>query len=138
MLTVRSARAADIPGVLRIWTAAEAEPSVTDDESSLRALFSRDADALMVAEVEGAAVGTLIATWDGWRGHFYRLAVLPQHRRRRVASELVHVAEQRLRALGAKRLNAIVVDGQPWETGFWRAAGYEAQSDRIRFVKNTG
>jgi ribosomal protein S18 acetylase RimI-like enzyme len=138
MVTIRRAGEADIPSVLEIWAAAAAEPTVTDDEPGVRTLLAHDADALLVAEVDGAAVGTLIATWDGWRGHFYRLAVLPEHRRRGIAGELLHEAEHRLRARGARRLNAIVVDGQAWATGFWLDAGYEAQAERLRFVKNTG
>jgi ribosomal protein S18 acetylase RimI-like enzyme len=136
MPTVRTAVVSDIPTVLGIWSASEAEPTVTDDESSLRRLLHRDPDALLVVEVEDAVVGTLIATWDGWRGHFYRLAVLPQHRRRGLATELVRVGEQRLLEMGARRLNAIAVDGQAAARGLWRAAGYEAQSQRVRFVKN--
>jgi ribosomal protein S18 acetylase RimI-like enzyme len=136
MPTVRTADASDIPTVLRIWAASEAEPTVTDDESSLRLLLHRDPGALLVVELEHAVVGTLIATWDGWRGHFYRLAVLPQHRRRGVATALVRVGEQRLFEMGARRLNAIAVDGHAGAAGLWRASGYEAQSRRLRFVKN--
>jgi hypothetical protein len=62
----------------------------------------------------------------------------PERRRQGVASELVRTAELGLHSLGARRLNAIVVDGQEQATGFWLAAGYEAQTQRLRFVKNTG
>jgi len=136
LITVRRANEADVSNVLRIWTAAAAEPTVTDDEAGVHALLRHDAGALWIAELDGTAIGTLIATWDGWRAHFYRLAVLPQHRRRGVARELVLTAERRLHALGARRLNAIVVEGESWATGFWAAAGYEAQTRRLRFVKN--
>jgi ribosomal protein S18 acetylase RimI-like enzyme len=134
--TVRAAAASDIPTILGIWAASEAEPTVTDDESSLRRLLHRDPDALLVVELQGSVVGTLIATWDGWRGHFYRLAVLPQQRRRGLATELVRTGEERLLERGARRLNAIVVDGQDGAVDFWGAAGYQAQSHRLRFVKN--
>jgi ribosomal protein S18 acetylase RimI-like enzyme len=136
VITVRSGREDDIPSVLRIWTAASSESTVTDDELGVRALLHRDPDALLVAEVDGTTVGTLIATWDGWRAHFYRLAVLPGHRRRGIARALVDAAERRFDMLDVRRLNAIVVDGDGCATGFWRAAGYEAQTRRLRFVKN--
>jgi ribosomal protein S18 acetylase RimI-like enzyme len=136
VVTVRTARADDVAHVLQIWAASEAEPSVTDDATGLRALLDRDSDALLVAEVDGVPVGTLIATWDGWRGHLYRLAVLPDHRRRGVARALVDAAERRFDGLGARRLNAIVVDGHDHATRFWSAVGYDRQTRRLRFVKN--
>ena len=134
---MRTGVASDIPTVLDIWSDSEAEPTVTHDESGLRLLLRRDPDALLVVEVDDAVVGTLIASWDGWRGHFYRLAVLPQHRCRGLATELVRVGERRLFARGAQRLNAIVVDGEAGASDFWGASGYQAQSHRLRFVKNT-
>ena len=45
--------------------------------------------------------------------------------------------ERRLFARGAQRLNAIVVDGEAGASDFWGASGYQAQSHRLRFVKNT-
>jgi ribosomal protein S18 acetylase RimI-like enzyme len=133
---VRPAVPSDVAEVLSVWSTADAEPTVTDDGISLAALLSRDPDSLLVAETAGTLVGTLIAAWDGWRGHLYRLAVVPSHRRSGVASALLEAAEARLRDLGAKRLNAIVVEDQAWATGFWATAGYVAQSKRLRFVKN--
>lgn len=135
-MRVRAGAHAEIGEVLTVWSSAETEPTVSDDEAGLVALLSEDPDALLVAETDGTLVGTLIATWDGWRGHLYRLAVLPSHRRSGVASALVEAAEARFRSLRARRLNAIVVEDQVWATGFWTAAGYAAQANRVRFVKN--
>jgi len=71
--------------VLAVWRAAEVVPSVSDDAGSLRRLLDTSDDALLIAEVDGRVVGTLIAAWDGWRGNLYRLAVLPSWRRRGIA-----------------------------------------------------
>ena len=90
----------------------------------------------MVAEPGGEIVGSLIAGWDGWRATFYRLAVDPAHRRHGLATALVRAGEERLRALGAHRLNAIVETHKPGAMAFWASAGYELQTARSRFVKN--
>ena len=45
-----------------------------------------------------ALSGTVIASWDGWRGAMYRLAVLPSLRRRGIAAALVDEGERRLQA----------------------------------------
>jgi hypothetical protein len=49
---------------------------------------------------------------------------------------MVRAGEERLRALGAKRLNAIVESEKADAMAFWASAGYELQAGRSRFVKN--
>lgn len=134
--TIRSAVQQDIQPVLELWAAAENLPTVTDTHEGLRALLVTDADALLLAEIDGQMVGSLIAAWDGWRGSFYRLAVHPDRRRRGIATALLREGERQLRARGAVRLTAIVADSDPMATGLWAAAGYAKQADRARFVRH--
>ena len=133
---LRTGGADDIEAVLALWRQAEATPTVTDSAVDLHRLLARDPEALLVAEVEDAVVGSLILGWDGWRGTFYRLAVDPAWRRRGLATTLIRAGEGRLRALGARRLNAIVDSDEAGAMAFWAAAGYELQTERSRFVKN--
>jgi ribosomal protein S18 acetylase RimI-like enzyme len=124
-------------GVLELWRRAEASASSTESAGDVGGLLLRDPEALLLAETEeGVIVGTLIVGWDGWRGGFYRLAVDPAHRRHGLATALVGAGEERLRALGARRLGAIVESHEPDAMAFWSSAGYELQSSRSRFVKN--
>ena len=98
-------------------------------------LVERDADSLLLAEAGGRIVGSLIVAWDGWRGSFYRLAVHPDWRRRGIATALIRAGEDRLRALGAVRLTAIVASEEHAAMTLWQAAGYERQVDVSRFVR---
>ncbi len=61
------------------------------------ALLERDPSALLVAELGDQLVGSVIAGWDGWRGHLYRLAVHPDRSREGVGRALLVAAESRLR-----------------------------------------
>jgi ribosomal protein S18 acetylase RimI-like enzyme len=133
-VTIRSATADDLHSVLRLWQVAGAEPGHTDDLGSLQQLIAVDPGALLVGQVGDDLVGTVIAGWDGWRGSVYRLAVAPDHRRRGLASQLVQAAVARLRAAGATRLQAIVVESDVGAMGFWGASGWERQLQRARFV----
>jgi ribosomal protein S18 acetylase RimI-like enzyme len=133
---LRSGRPDDVDAVLAFWRRAEASASSTESAADVRGLLERDPDALLLAESDGRIVGSLIVGWDGWRGIFYRLAVDPTRRRRGLATALVRSGEERLRALGAHRLNAIVETEEPDAMAFWSAAGYELQTARSRFVKN--
>ena len=49
---------------------------------------------------------------------------------------LLGEGERRLRERGAVRLTAIVADDEEGALGFWRAAGYERQQHRARFVRH--
>lgn len=134
--TIRNAGAHDIQAVLELWVLAGSVPAVGDDSpDGLIRLLATDPQALLVAEVDDALVGSLIAAWDGWRGSFYRLAVAPEQRHRGLATLLLRTGEQRLHERGAIRLTAIVADEEAGAMGFWRAAGYERQQHRARFVR---
>jgi len=133
---LRAGTVADIDALPALWKRAEAGPSTTETADDVRRLLERGPDALLVADADGEIVGSLIAGWDGWRGTFYRLAVDPAHRRRGLATWLVRAGEERLRALGARRLNAIVESEEADAMAFWASAGYELQQARSRFVKN--
>jgi ribosomal protein S18 acetylase RimI-like enzyme len=133
---VRSANEEDIQSMLDLWAAAGSPPSVTDSPEGLARLRAADSEALLIAELDGVLAGSLIAAWDGWRGSFYRLAVSPEHRRKGLATMLLREGERRLRERGAVRLTAIVVDDEAGAVGFWRAAGYERQQHRARFVRH--
>ena len=97
--------------------------------------MERDPEALLVAELGGRAVGSLIAAWDGWRGNMYRLAVAPEHRGQGIALQLVKAGEERLRALGARRISALAWKRDRAAVGLWLRAGYAHEEGTGRFVK---
>jgi ribosomal protein S18 acetylase RimI-like enzyme len=131
---IRIAVETDADDVLALWRAAGAVPSATDDAASIRALIAFDPGALLVAEFDDVVVGSLIAGWDGWRGNMYRLAVRPECRRRGIASVLVRAGEARLRALGCRRITALVVGDHESAVGLWTSAGYEWQTAQRRYT----
>ena len=132
---VRRAVDADVDAVLDLWRVAAEGASATDDRDGVMRLLAHDPAALLVAERDGVIVGTVIAAWDGWRAHCYRLAVLPGHRRSGVARALLETAEERFAAVGARRLDALVVDGNERAEQVWSAAGFRLQTGMRRWVK---
>jgi ribosomal protein S18 acetylase RimI-like enzyme len=91
---------------------------------------------LLIAEFKGRVIGALIATWDGWRGNLYRLAVREEHRRRGVALRLVQEGERRLAARGARRISVLAGRDDEMAAGLWTAAGYDRDEKIGRFVKD--
>jgi ribosomal protein S18 acetylase RimI-like enzyme len=130
---IRPAVQSDIPSVLALWRDAAAASS-TDTVDALASLLDRDPGALMVADASGQIVGSVIAGWDGWRGSIYRLAVAPAHRRAGLGARLLHEAERRLRALGARRVQAMVEGSDARALAFWESTGWENQIGQRRFT----
>ena len=133
---IRTATPHDFTVILSLWRATGILPGVSDTHEGLSSLLAREPDGMLIAESQDEAIGTLIASWDGWRGSFYRLAVRADARRQGLATALLREGERRLRARGAVRLTAIVADDDPGAMDFWRAVGYERQSDRARFIRH--
>jgi GNAT superfamily N-acetyltransferase len=78
----------------------------------------------------------VIAAFDGWRGNFYRLAVVPELRRRGIGARLVAAGEERLRAAGAPRITALVAFADADVRAFWASVGYEADPVMGRMVRS--
>jgi ribosomal protein S18 acetylase RimI-like enzyme len=128
-LTIRECRMEECAQVLELWKSAEAIPRPTDTLADLQRIVREHPNTLLVGEEHGRLVGTVIAGWDGWRGGIYRLAVLPECRRRRVGQALVAEAE--------RRLNAMVARDEAHAMAFWdRAPGWGRDARWQRYTKD--
>src|SRR3954466_14830717 len=94
-LRIRPAGPDDLEAVLAFWKQAAEGTSISDDRDGVERLVTRDPEALALAGFEGELVGTVIAGFDGWRCHLYRLAVHPERRRRGIGAALLTAAEER-------------------------------------------
>ncbi|NKZ05346.1 GNAT family N-acetyltransferase [Actinomadura latina] len=137
-IAIRYGRNDEMQTVLDFWKLAGEGTDRHDSSQGFLALIDRDPQALLVAEIDGRMVGTLIAGWDGWRAHLYRLAVHPEYRRQGIARKLTERAELRFRELGAFRADAMVLDENTLAHHAWSAAGYHRQPQWSRWVKPLG
>ena len=136
-LSIRACRLEDIQSVLELWRQADATLGVTDTADALRRAVADSPAHVLVAEVGGHAVGSVIGTFDGWRGNIYRLAVHPDHRRQGVTRALVAEVEKVLVEQGARRITALVEKDQPRAMNFWEAVGYRVDERIVRRVHNS-
>ncbi|GAA1014453.1 N-acetyltransferase [Acrocarpospora pleiomorpha] len=134
-LVIRCGHEEDIAAVLEFWVRAAEGTDRHDDPAKVAALIERDPESLLIAEIGGVLVGTLIAGWDGWRAHLYRLAVDPAFRQRGIASALIGTAEKRFTGFAAFRVDAMVLHENELAHHAWKAAGYGAQPEWGRWVK---
>jgi ribosomal protein S18 acetylase RimI-like enzyme len=134
-LSIRACQLEDIDRVLELWRQADATPGVTDTPEDLRRAIAESPAHVLVAGVGGHVIGSIIGTFDGWRGNIYRRAVHPDHRRQGVARALVAEVEKRLTRQGTRRITALVEKDHPGAMNFWEAAGYRGDERLVRRVR---
>ena len=121
----------DAEAVLQFWQESGASLSVTDTVDCLRLCIANPNGVLLLASKDTQIVGSLLGTFDGWRGHMYRLVVRPHLRRQGIGRELVARVEQLLRERGAKRIICLIEVDRTWATAFWSAVGYGPIEHRV-------
>jgi ribosomal protein S18 acetylase RimI-like enzyme len=135
-LKLRAGEAGDVPAVLAFWqVAAEDAHRPVDTPDALAALLARDPEALILGVDGDEIIATIIAGWDGWRCHLYRLAVRPDRRGEGIGKTMIAAAEERLQLLGGTRGDAMVLDDNARAHGIWQATGYRLQEEWSRWVK---
>jgi len=134
-LNIRKFRMEDYSSVLELWKLAGLTIRPGDERDDVRLKLQRDPELFLVAEENGEIVGTVMGAWDGRRGWIYHLAVRPNQQRKRIGTTLLGEVENRLIAIGAKKVNAQVYSSNHRSLDFFKAAGYQAQPDLVMIGK---
>jgi len=79
-------------------------------------------------------VGTIMAGYDGNRGWIYALGVLPDYQRQGIGSSLLAFVEKKLSALGCRKINLQMLEGNEAAERFFSAKGYQTEK-RINMGK---
>ncbi len=74
-----------------------------------------------------SVIGAIMAAYDGHRGWIYAVAVLPNFQRHGIGSSLLAFAEQRLSALGCKKINLQTMEGNEAAECFFSENGYQTE-----------
>lgn len=132
---IRPARLEEAAAVLEFWRDAAEGTSISDDPDGVGTLITRDPEALLLAVDGERIVGTVVAGFDGWRCHLYRLAVAPDRRRQGIGSALLDAAHRRFESFGGRRADAMVLERNETGRRTWIAAGYQREDHWRRWVK---
>ena len=134
-ITFRRAQAHDADAILELWRSSGASPTPTDDVPHLVRLTGNPTAALLLALEDGQIVGSLLGTYDGWRGTLYRLVVRADKRRRGIGRDLVRQMDRIFAGWGVKRAHALVEIDRPSARLFWSSVGYAHDDRLVRHVR---
>ena len=136
-ITVRPCRPEECSTILELWQDAGSTQSVSDSIDALELTLQSDGELLLIAEYEGKVVGTVMGGWDGWRGNIYRLAVLPEYRRRGIGRQLVREIEKKIVSKGARKISILVEKSEDTAIAFWDAMKNDEYRPDDRFIRYT-
>jgi ribosomal protein S18 acetylase RimI-like enzyme len=121
---IRPFRDSDRPGLIVLWRECDLIRAVNDPDLDIDRKLSNDPDGLVVAELHGAIVGSLMFGYEGHRGWLNYLAVKPEQQRTGVGRALVSYAEAVLGAAGCPKVNLQIRKSNLRAVDFYRRLGY--------------
>lgn len=136
-IDIRSMRIEDFDALMQIWDKAGLpyKPKGRDSFERIARELEKGAGFFLVAEHEGALIGSVFGTSDGRKGWINRLAVLPEYQRHGVGRMLVQEAERHLYDTGMEIIACLI---ENWNTVSIRAferMGYVRHDDICYFTK---
>ena len=130
-LSIRPFQPADRQALERLWARVfPDDPPWNAPALLIETKLKVQPELFLVASLDDAVVGAVMAGFDGVRGWIHHLAVSPDHRRRGIATRLVRTAESGLRTLGCPKVNLQVRSTNTEVVAFYRHLGYGVE-DRV-------
>ena len=135
MVHIREFLPKDEPAVVALWqTVLPSDAPHNEPVSVLRQMLAHDRTFFFVAEVDGSLAGTVMGGYDGHRGWLYSVAVLPELRRRGIATALIRNVEEALAVRGCLKVNLQVLPSNSAAVACYQHLGYDIE-DRISMGK---
>jgi len=123
-MLIRPYRTSDEAAVVALWERCELTRPWNDPQADIARKVAVEPDLLLVGDVDGRVVATVMAGYEGHRGWINYLAVHPEHRGRGHGRAIMEEAERLLRARGCPKINLQVREDNTAAIGFYAAVGY--------------
>ena len=133
MENIRVMTIEDYDSVYDLWvnTPGMGLNNMDDSREGIEKYIKRNPTSNFVAECAGEIIGVIIAGHDGRRGYVYHTAVLPDYRKRGIASRLVEHAMDALDKEGINKVALLVFEKNEIGNSFWEKMGFSDRNDIV-------
>jgi ribosomal protein S18 acetylase RimI-like enzyme len=125
-IRIRAFQLADYRQVMTLWQAVGFRGWSLLTRDQVVQKLRRDRDLFLVACLEGQIVGSVMGSWDGYRGWAHNVAVHPSHQRRGIGRILMSELEKRLWNKGARVLNLHYFKESTWARDFYHSLEFQS------------
>ena len=102
--------------------------SLDDSRDGISRFLNRNPNTNFVACEDNKLVGAILCGHDGRRGYIYHTVVLPEYRRRGIASSLIETAVEALRKEEITRVCLNVMESNEQGKKFWLSKGWDKKT----------
>lgn len=99
--------------------------SLDDSKEGITIFLERNPNTNFVAYEDDKIIGAILSGHDGRRGYIYHTVVLPEYRRRGIASDLVNMVVEALQKEDITRVCLNVMETNEQGKKFWIDKGWE-------------
>ena len=131
--TTRLITIEDYDGILKLWNCTEqtrrAMNPLDDTREGIERYLKRNPNTCFAAIADGEIVGVILSGHDGRRGIVHHMCVHETYRRMGIASKLVSLAEEALKAEGIQKVFGVVFKDNDSANAFWEEQGYSLRTN---------
>jgi ribosomal protein S18 acetylase RimI-like enzyme len=121
---IRPYRPDEQAALVDLWRRCDLLRPWNDPAKDIQRKLDQQPDGLLVGEVAGELVASVMVGYDGHRGWVNYIAVCPRHRRQGHGRALMHHAENWLLERGCPKINLQVRNANPMARAFYHALGF--------------
>jgi ribosomal protein S18 acetylase RimI-like enzyme len=123
-LLIRPYHTEDQEEVVDLWLECDLVTPQNDPRRDIERKLKVNPEWFLVGILEGKVVATCMAGYEGHRGWINYLAVSPRYRRQGIATSMMTLAENKLRASGCAKINLQIRETNTEVIQFYQSIGY--------------
>lgn len=126
-LQIRPARDEDVAPLIALWQVCDLTRPWNDPKKDIAFARRKPESDVLVGELDGDLVASVMVGHDGHRGIVYYVAVAPQCQGKGFGHAIMREAEEWLRQRDVWKLNLLIRQGNEKVQAFYESLGYEIE-----------